>query len=154
MTPQSNAADDAKIMYNLTIAKLYAFDLNNHGFFFWNFRTELEPRWDFSRAVAMGWIPPLIRNDSTVDDQMKYVCEVMYPAVQPDASKDQTWVLAWVSVFCVSFGLLMWSVLACYTSTGAGGAFSSRKFNEYEQVIDMAPVHSAETKAGPVIGII
>jgi len=41
----------------LAYAKLHAFDYSTHGQFFWNFRTELETRWDFFRAVDLGWIP-------------------------------------------------------------------------------------------------
>ena len=28
-----------------------------HGQFFWNFRTELEPRWSYIEAVKRGWLP-------------------------------------------------------------------------------------------------
>lgn len=31
----------------LSLAKLHAFDYGTHGQFFWNFRTEFEPRWDY-----------------------------------------------------------------------------------------------------------
>ena len=34
----------------LAYAKLHAFDYQSHGQFFWNFRTELETRWDFQRV--------------------------------------------------------------------------------------------------------
>lgn len=44
-------------MRDLAMAKLYAFDLHTHGQFFWNFRTEFEPRWDFMQAVTRGWLP-------------------------------------------------------------------------------------------------
>jgi glucan 1,3-beta-glucosidase len=29
------------------LAQLFSFDLSTHGNMFWNFRTELEPRWDY-----------------------------------------------------------------------------------------------------------
>lgn len=38
-------------------AQLYSYDLFTHGFYFWNFRTELETRWDYQRAVELGWLP-------------------------------------------------------------------------------------------------
>ena len=44
-------------MRDLAMAKLFAFDLNTHGQFFWNFRTELEPRWDYMQSVSRGWLP-------------------------------------------------------------------------------------------------
>ena len=34
-----------------------------HGWFFWNFRTEFEPHWDFLEAYRRGWFP---RNVSDV----------------------------------------------------------------------------------------
>ena len=37
-------------MRSLAMAKLYAFDTGTHGQFFWNFRTELEPRWDYMQV--------------------------------------------------------------------------------------------------------
>ena len=38
-------------------AKMYVFDVQTHGQFFWNFRTEFEPRWDFLEATKRGWLP-------------------------------------------------------------------------------------------------
>lgn len=35
--------------------KLQASYTSGHGWFFWNFRTELEPRWSFLEAYARGW---------------------------------------------------------------------------------------------------
>lgn len=34
----------------LSYAKLNSFDTGTHGQFFWNFRTEFEPRWDFQKV--------------------------------------------------------------------------------------------------------
>ena len=39
-------------MRKLGYAKIRAFDLPTHGQFFWNFRTELEERWDFQRVTT------------------------------------------------------------------------------------------------------
>lgn len=44
------------IMKNLGYSKLNAFDYRTHGQFFWNFRTEFEPRWDFIQASGKGWL--------------------------------------------------------------------------------------------------
>ena len=41
----------------MALSKLFAFDYANHGQFFWNFRTELEPRWSYLQATTNGWIP-------------------------------------------------------------------------------------------------
>jgi len=35
--------------------KLQASYTSGHGWFFWNFRTEIEPRWSFLEAYARGW---------------------------------------------------------------------------------------------------
>jgi hypothetical protein len=56
--PRDQAFPDDDInMQILSYSKLHAFDLNTHGNFFWNFRTEFEPRWDYLEAVKKGWIP-------------------------------------------------------------------------------------------------
>ena len=49
----------------LAKAKLYVFDTLTHGQFFWNFRTEYEPRWDYQQAVQKGWIPKYSRKEMT-----------------------------------------------------------------------------------------
>lgn len=41
----------------LSYASLNSFDLTTHGFFFWNFKTELESRWSYLQAVENKWIP-------------------------------------------------------------------------------------------------
>jgi hypothetical protein len=49
--------NDDLVMRAHARAKLWSYELNSHGQFFWNFRTELEPRWSFQEAVKKGWIP-------------------------------------------------------------------------------------------------
>ena len=49
--------DEDEQVKKLAYAKLRSFDRNTHGQFFWNFRTEFEPRWDFAQAVKKGWLP-------------------------------------------------------------------------------------------------
>jgi hypothetical protein len=49
--------NEDEVMTMLAAAKLNSFDKGTHGQFFWNFRTEFEPRWDFQEAVKRGWIP-------------------------------------------------------------------------------------------------
>ena len=41
----------------LALSKLNQFDQHSHGQLFWNFRTELEDKWDYQRAVQLGWLP-------------------------------------------------------------------------------------------------
>lgn len=49
--------DDLEVVRDLSYAKLNVFDQNTHGNFFWNFRTEFEPRWDYQAAHKNGWMP-------------------------------------------------------------------------------------------------
>ncbi|KAJ8605597.1 hypothetical protein CTAYLR_000038 [Chrysophaeum taylorii] len=59
-TPDDDDTDE--VMRNLGAKKLQAFGTVAHGFFFWNFRTELEDQWSYLRAVDRGWLPADIRN--------------------------------------------------------------------------------------------
>ena len=45
----------------LSRAKMNAFDMGSHGQFFWNFRTEFEPRWSYLEAVRLNWLPKVTR---------------------------------------------------------------------------------------------
>ena len=45
--------DNDAEMKTLSYASLNSFDLETHGQFFWNFRTEFEPKWDFQQ-VSQG----------------------------------------------------------------------------------------------------
>lgn len=42
-----------EVLRKLGYAKIGVFDLPTHGQFFWNFRTELEERWDFQKVCKM-----------------------------------------------------------------------------------------------------
>ena len=46
--------DEVEEVKKLSYAKLHAFDMSTHGQFFWNFRTELETRWDYLQVVLRG----------------------------------------------------------------------------------------------------
>ncbi len=48
--------DEDVFMRKLGHAKLYSMDVG-HGFFFWNFKTELEDRWSYIGSVNKGYIP-------------------------------------------------------------------------------------------------
>eukprot|EP00752_Nemacystus_decipiens_P018730 g16793.t1 len=45
-----------EFMTSLAYAKLHAFE-GGHGWFFWNFKTELEVRWDYLAATDKGYFP-------------------------------------------------------------------------------------------------
>jgi hypothetical protein len=58
MCPVDRAFDrDDEVMQALAYSKLSSYDRGSHGQFFWNFRTEFEPRWDFQEAVRRRWLP-------------------------------------------------------------------------------------------------
>lgn len=45
-----DALRDNSDLRKMAAAKLLAFDSHTHGQFFWNFRTELEPKWDYQQV--------------------------------------------------------------------------------------------------------
>lgn len=56
--------DTDNVMKHLALKKIDAFSGIGHGFYFWNFRTDLyEPQWSYIEALERGWIP---RGDSLV----------------------------------------------------------------------------------------
>ena len=59
--------NDDFVMTTLGYSKLNAFDLGTHGQFFWNFRTEFEPRWDYMEATKKGWIPSKYEKENIAD---------------------------------------------------------------------------------------
>uniref|UniRef100_A0A7S3QGF9 Glycoside hydrolase family 5 domain-containing protein n=1 Tax=Chaetoceros debilis TaxID=122233 RepID=A0A7S3QGF9_9STRA len=55
--PHGHDASD-EVMRNLAKKKINAFSGFGHGWYFWNFRTDLhEPRWSYMLALEKGWIP-------------------------------------------------------------------------------------------------
>eukprot|EP00586_Coscinodiscus_wailesii_P004058 CAMPEP_0172488684 /NCGR_PEP_ID=MMETSP1066-20121228/18332_1 /TAXON_ID=671091 /ORGANISM="Coscinodiscus wailesii, Strain CCMP2513" /LENGTH=673 /DNA_ID=CAMNT_0013256063 /DNA_START=132 /DNA_END=2153 /DNA_ORIENTATION=+ len=53
--PNRDATDE--VMTKLARKKINAFSGFGHGFYFWNFRTDLyEPHWSYMEAVKRGWI--------------------------------------------------------------------------------------------------
>ena len=51
-----------EITMQLTRKKLHAWSEVSHGFYMWNFRSELAPRWDYLKAHANGWFPLTMQN--------------------------------------------------------------------------------------------
>eukprot|EP00903_Cladosiphon_okamuranus_P005957 g5882.t2 len=62
--------NEDEFMTSLAHAKLNAFE-RGHGWFFWNFKTELEVRWDYQAATHAGYLPDnvydLETNEAVVD---------------------------------------------------------------------------------------
>lgn len=69
-------SNEDAFMRKLAYTKLNAFDYGTHGQFFWNFRTELEPRWDYQAAVAKGWLPS--KYDDAVLKEIAGACDDPY----------------------------------------------------------------------------
>lgn len=76
--------DDA--LRKLGFAKIGVFDLPTHGQFFWNFRTELEERWDFQKAVRNGWIPSKDdweNHQDNIIETYKSICNISTSTINP-----------------------------------------------------------------------
>jgi hypothetical protein len=59
--------DTDNVMSHLANKKINAFSGIGHGFYFWNFRTDLEdPQWSYMLALERGWIPKGNLNDAKV----------------------------------------------------------------------------------------
>jgi len=77
--PGRDASDE--VMTNLAQKTISSFSGIGHGFYFWNFRTDLyEPHWSYMEALERGWIPKGNLNDDTIvnachkEDNGLYLC--------------------------------------------------------------------------------
>mmetsp|Transcript_11360 Transcript_11360/g.38752 ORF Transcript_11360/g.38752 Transcript_11360/m.38752 type:complete len:347 (-) Transcript_11360:299-1339(-) len=87
--PWPDGADD-EVLSALAAKQLEAFSYG-HGFFFWNFKTELDPRWDYMRAAEAGWMPGTARaaedalqGACDAEERGAYVCECQESAPRED----------------------------------------------------------------------
>lgn len=78
--PKGRDASD-EVMTNLAHKKISAFSGIGHGFYFWNFRTDLyEPHWSYMQALERGWIPKGNLKDENIvnachkEDNGLYLC--------------------------------------------------------------------------------
>lgn len=61
--------DTDNVMKLLAYKKISAYSGVGHGFYFWNFRTDLyEPHWSYMAAVERGWIPTGNFNDLNIEN--------------------------------------------------------------------------------------
>jgi glucan 1,3-beta-glucosidase len=61
--------DSNNVMTHLAYKKINAFSGVGHGFYFWNFRTDLyEPYWSYMLALERGWIPRGNLNDEQIQN--------------------------------------------------------------------------------------
>lgn len=59
--------DTDEVMTQLALKKINSFSGFGHGFYFWNFRTDVyEPRWSYMAALERGWIPNGNLNDEKI----------------------------------------------------------------------------------------
>lgn len=59
--------DTDDVMTRLAYKKINAFSGIGHGFYFWNFRTDVyEPHWSYMDALDRGWIPKGNLNDQKI----------------------------------------------------------------------------------------
>ena len=79
----SHYDDTDSVMTLLAYKKISAYSGVGHGFYFWNFRTDVdEPHWSYLLALEKGWIPqgsfndPKIQNACRSEDEMAYTCQV------------------------------------------------------------------------------
>ena len=64
--------DSDNVMTHLAHKKINAFSGVGHGFYFWNFRTDLdEPHWSYMLSLQKGWIPKGNLND----DKIQSACD-------------------------------------------------------------------------------
>jgi glucan 1,3-beta-glucosidase len=73
--------DTDTVAKHLAHKKISSFSLVGHGFFFWNFRTDLDDQyWSYLLALKRGWIPtgsfnvPIIQDSCRNEDAMAYKC--------------------------------------------------------------------------------
>jgi glucan 1,3-beta-glucosidase len=73
--------DTDHVMTHLAYKKISAFSGIGHGFYFWNFRTDVEePHWSYILALEKGWIPKgnlndeMIQNACLAEDSFEYKC--------------------------------------------------------------------------------
>mmetsp|Transcript_2326 Transcript_2326/g.3574 ORF Transcript_2326/g.3574 Transcript_2326/m.3574 type:complete len:558 (+) Transcript_2326:84-1757(+) len=100
-------SNEDEIMHNLAMAKLNLFDLASHGQFFWNFRTELEDRWSFQKAVARGWLP----SKDEWENNYNSLKEEIVASCQKPPSEEVYWTSGMIIVTVVSVLLVV--ALAC-----------------------------------------
>jgi hypothetical protein len=77
--------DTDNVMTHLAYKKISAFSGIGHGFYFWNFRTDVdEPRWSYMLALEKGWIPKgnlnseKIQNACLAEDRFEYRCALKH----------------------------------------------------------------------------
>ena len=89
-----------EVMTLLAHKKISAFSGIGHGFYFWNFRTDLyNPQWSYMLALERGWIPKGDLNDERIlnschkEDAGEFVCEANRDAPEDTVRSGMTYAL-------------------------------------------------------------
>jgi glucan 1,3-beta-glucosidase len=69
--------DELNEVQVISYAQLNVFDGQTHGNFFWNFRNEFEPRWNYQTAVENAWIPADWSRTSPVQKEIASTCAIV-----------------------------------------------------------------------------
>lgn len=92
--------DTDNVITHLAYKKINAFSGIGHGFYFWNFRTDLyEPRWSYMAALDRGWIPKGNLNDAKImtacmaEDNFSYNCVLRHDASESGVKDALTYIL-------------------------------------------------------------
>lgn len=70
-----------QVMTRYMLSKLFAYSFSS-GHFYWNFRTELEYRWDFREVNWRGWMP-LDLNSPLAQKEIETICKQYLDPVVP-----------------------------------------------------------------------
>eukprot|EP00934_Nitzschia_sp_Nitz4_P002256 Nitzschia sp. Nitz4//scaffold125_size66327//31384//33714//NITZ4_006131-RA/size66327-augustus-gene-0.2-mRNA-1//1//CDS//3329534613//2256//frame0 len=82
--------DTDVVMRHLAEKKIDAFSNVGHGFYFWNFRTDLdEPHWSYMSALERGWIPKGNLNDPSIQSACYYEDKGLFKCVLKKNVPDQ-----------------------------------------------------------------
>jgi len=125
--PREMAMQNNEDEYMTTLAhkQIAAFN-EGHGWFFWNFRTEHEPHWDFLEAWKRGWFPRNV-SDIAAHDAL-HICHEGASPLQPTIPpKPQATKAGWLAQNWLS--LLVGALGGALLATGVGATlfFSKNK---------------------------
>ena len=107
MCPISNSRSfgvgDFDVFMQLGAKKLNAFTVG-HGFYFWNFKNELDAKWDFLRAAQNGWLnlkdTDSIRNACVKEDNGEYICRAKRGVHTQDLYSGLNWICTQPGMDC------------------------------------------------------
>jgi len=93
--------DTDDVMKLLAYKKISAYSGVGHGFYFWNFRTDLdEPDWSYLGALKRGWIPqgnlnndPSIQDACRSEDDNAYKCNLKGDVSDESLGRAVAWIL-------------------------------------------------------------